>query len=70
VRSVVSLKFNKKQGVQKMESTGFDIATAGADIVSQLGTAQTAIAAVLGAAILITVAIVVYRKFSGGVNRA
>lgn len=53
-----------------MESTGFDIATAGADIVSQLGTAQTAIAAVLGAAILITVAIVVYRKFSGGVNRA
>lgn len=48
----------------------FDITTAAQEITTQLGSAQTAIASILGAAIAITVAIVVYRKFSSGLNRA
>lgn len=52
------------------ETGGFDIATVGADVVTQLGAAKVVIGTVLGAALLITVAIVIYRKFSGGIRGA
>lgn len=54
----------------KAEGEGFDIASSGTEIVTALGTAKTQIGLVLGAAILITIAIVVYRKFTGGVSKA
>lgn len=47
----------------------FDPATTAEEIVTSLGGANTAIASILGAAILITVALVVYRHFKGGINR-
>lgn len=71
-------KFNKKMlaalavvgSTLSAKAEGFDIATSGTEIVTALGTAKTQIGLVLGAAILITIAIVVYRKFTGGVSRA
>ena len=52
------------------EATPFDITTAGTEIATALGTAKGQIAIVLGCAMAITIGVVIYRKFSGGVSKA